>query len=994
MKQILYTLLFLLVGAGAWGQSGRLHILQDNSVKRVGNDTLLKSTNFSNNDVVLSEKGGLYLITNSASRPDFQLENGLFAVKIQGTGFLHSNEAAQTAIPKDATVNIGGELYESSTFVSSSDLSNDLVVEINANEIGGENLVTFSNQTPTSNGWSTMDSVIVNPYGTIADATVVQRLGTGVSQLRRSSGIALVDNQDYTVSFWIKKVSGAFSTVTIDLGDQDDQSISVTTDWTYHEVVLNASIDPGDFIDFEDAGGVAGNKISIYELQVERGNKASAHIKTGASSQPYGSQKIYLKSYDKDDYVYLSDFYTGNNYNDRKALQAGIDYCANSTYKKVIRIDKPSITLDSTVILRQGAIVEGTFKGGLFNGANNGIINVSFSDSTLNVFETEAPIASYTSQSGLKDVIIDVDTDVAIVLLDNQIYRGLYSNVYINGRRNADIGVQTGSSSVSAMFNSFDINEVDRGVVVTGGGTVSFMDLRVIESGVGIVSNTKTYLHHPILEDIDSSAIIVEGSFLRCVSLESERLVTPDYDIATGTVPAFWVKGGELQLSATRRVAVDRDLDGTGNVEAIMFKVDSSATLVVEGGRFTNYARYLVADADAFEITLSNISGPTRESVLDYVADSSKVNLINIRNEISGTYSYTHNRTILDSRIIRPFIDDAQAFTPTIYEGIQFETETPVRTSSNNLIPSSDLDGWNMAQVTQTLNDTVGYNDVGLADKVEMPDDNTNLLRESFTALEVGKTYLVSFYIHLGTEAFNNNLTFSADLADDPGNEIDFTNLIDNSVREWTYIGLVFKPNDSGITYSFLDIEANGETGDYFWIDKVMLREINSAFEFGTTDVKFGFIETTGSPVADYDEIILNLEDDLIFNGNVQITGTLTAEKYHTFQPVTYNALDTITVDTLNTAFAIPPDLAGLDVKNVTYTTNANVTANTTVRLLYYDVSANTYTAFGSGTITSSTNQIEVTGLTQTVAAGDWIYAEVTASGGEANGLSVNLRFQ
>ena len=128
--------------------------------------------------------------------------------------------------------------------------------------------------------------------------------------------------------------------------------------------------------------------------------------------------------------------------------------------------------------------------------------------------------------------------------------------------------------------------------------------------------------------------------------------------------------------------------------------------------------------------------------------------------------------------------------------------------------------------------------------------------------------------------------------------------------------------------------------------------------------------------------------------GNTTITGTLTAEKYHTFQPVQYNALDTITVDTLNTAFAIPPDLDGLDVTNATYTTNANVSANTTVRLLYYDVSADTYTAFGSGTITSSTNQIQVTGLTQTVTSGDWIYAEVTASGGEANGLSVNLRFQ
>lgn len=121
---------------------------------------------------------------------------------------------------------------------------------------------------------------------------------------------------------------------------------------------------------------------------------------------------------------------------------------------------------------------------------------------------------------------------------------------------------------------------------------------------------------------------------------------------------------------------------------------------------------------------------------------------------------------------------------------------------------------------------------------------------------------------------------------------------------------------------------------------------------------------------------------------------------YRNFIPIPYNAVDTIVVDTINTSFAITPDIDATDLKEVTYTTDAQVTGDLTIRLLYRDISAGTYTPIGSGMITTGNNQVTVTGLTQTVTSGDFIYTEVTASAGggpgttPANGLHVNLKFQ
>lgn len=155
------------------------------------------------------------------------------------------------------------------------------------------------------------------------------------------------------------------------------------------------------------------------------------------------------------------------------------------------------------------------------------------------------------------------------------------------------------------------------------------------------------------------------------------------------------------------------------------------------------------------------------------------------------------------------------------------------------------------------------------------------------------------------------------------------------------------------------------------------------------------YIETTGTHVNNTNP------KWIIPNGSsFTIEGTLNIEKYKDLIPIPYNAVDTIVIDTINTAFALTPDLASTSLRQVIYTTNANVTGDLSIRLLYYDVSANTYTPVGAGTITTGNNQVTVSGLSQSITSGDFLYTEVTASAGggpgttPANGLSINLRFQ
>lgn len=109
-----------------------------------------------------------------------------------------------------------------------------------------------------------------------------------------------------------------------------------------------------------------------------------------------------------------------------------------------------------------------------------------------------------------------------------------------------------------------------------------------------------------------------------------------------------------------------------------------------------------------------------------------------------------------------------------------------------------------------------------------------------------------------------------------------------------------------------------------------------------------------------------------------------------------YNAIDTIAADTLTAGgFAVSPQTNGKTVTAVIYSTNANTASNVTIRLLYYDVSAGTYTPFGSGTITTGTNTITITGLSQALATGDWLYPEVTATdGATANGFQVTVKIE
>lgn len=132
-------------------------------------------------------------------------------------------------------------------------------------------------------------------------------------------------------------------------------------------------------------------------------------------------------------------------------------------------------------------------------------------------------------------------------------------------------------------------------------------------------------------------------------------------------------------------------------------------------------------------------------------------------------------------------------------------------------------------------------------------------------------------------------------------------------------------------------------------------------------------------------------------SSNIQSVIDSLAPEYRQFTPLIYNAIDTLLVDTLESGFngmAISEDLANLQVESISYATTRTVTLDTQVRLIYYDVSAGSYTDFGAGTILNGTNYINVGGLAQSVAVGDWLFAEIISSGSEPNGLHISLKLR
>lgn len=144
--------------------------------------------------------------------------------------------------------------------------------------------------------------------------------------------------------------------------------------------------------------------------------------------------------------------------------------------------------------------------------------------------------------------------------------------------------------------------------------------------------------------------------------------------------------------------------------------------------------------------------------------------------------------------------------------------------------------------------------------------------------------------------------------------------------------------------------------------------------------------EPTFTPVdfSDYNENINTLQ-----------TQAQQFESNYTFTSFPYTGLDTIPVDTLlSQRFVVTGALDSKTITGIEYTLDSQVTTRSTlVRLLKYTPSTNTYTPFGSASITIG-NSFATNTPSQSINQGDIIYCETTQTGDNVTGLTVTLKIE
>lgn len=1015
MRRIIFTVLVLLSCAFAWGQGGRLHRLEQVDTTKISTRSYVNTKSVDNIDKTFLTAQGVRIID-------------LEPIRATADGYV-------PVLSSDSIYYVGeGEVVRVAGNQSSYEITRQVptgetvdsfrVYEITSLAITSENLVTASEDlgSAATTDWLkegsgrpelVQEDYYIDPFGNPADLLRMS-VGSNFRALRHAVEDTLFADS-YYVSFWFKNVTMATSGVTLGvsldtnrIAVSNEETVSLITSdtaWHYYEVpVLNTTqtLLPGGAtkgsIELRFFGTVNLDSFSITRISLTREPERTYVFTLGNEGSVPGNTvpryKGYAVKYEPGQIIYWSE----RPYNDTLDTDAKYwNYLADLVEQKKLKtifIDEEIIAED-TLYYTEGMHVLSNWHEGNFLADELQLEKAKITCRPENggdCIVARPPAGATTFVAGSwKNVLIVVEDTTNYVMNMGGSHFGDYEDVTIMGNYIAEAGFRMGREAYTDSLASI---------------SNYFKGLRVFACGIGFFG-----------DDLGNLTHIVSSQFHRCrigMYMDGPCYIE-DTQIEKSDSITFWGDGHNSRIYVNKMYVESTNYDdGPGfgwehsAADSIAFHIQDALVFEFEGGTVATNPTNKVIFNIASDVSSIDIRNNRFLFVRDFIRladpDFTAVNAMSnngsgYKDRIEGDDGvmikdveiYGTNSTITDAELDNNDILHSVFEDNSTLRGAVDISQMYVSGERQNFIQNSNY--------TENLGALFAISDTVLS---PFHDTKTQLIEQvgsisgtgifaTFTnttdLLEVDSVYTFSFYAMIDTiVAASASITlFSRYNTDTSTDSDDF--ILTNRYKRYHN---TFVASGSANTMA-IRIKNDSQIGNRIKIGQ---------FSLVKGSRPKAYVETTPTETVNEFRSQVKLQNDLDFVGNVRVTGTLNAEKYKDLTPLPYNATDTIAIDTINYAYAITDEVAGKQLTEVTYTTNAEVTGNLSIRLLYHDPATNTYTAIGAGTITTGNNQVKVTGLTQTVTSGDLIYPEVTASAGggpgttPANGLSLNLRFQ
>ncbi|WP_143473352.1 hypothetical protein [Flavilitoribacter nigricans] len=668
--------------------------------------------------------------------------------------------------------------------------------------------------------------------------------------------------------------------------------------------------------------------------------------------------------------------------------QAALDYARSAPDIDEVLFDYDTATFKNTMYIPPHVTVIGLSNtGAAFDNDQPQTTFVDMQDSTKFLFTLEQTGDFYVMGGGIKDFYIRGVSASSGIFMDSG-WGNHAENIYIDGTGNTYIyegfAVKGGLHFRGENIYVADCRRGFSGLPgATNGGTGSnntFTRCGAQGGDFGIWNMPRSTFLEINLENQDTVSIYMDnGNRLNIYKIEGERN-RQLFDIRNGELVVYGGKYSPGNVSTDLNLYHPIALGTVDTGKVILEEVYLGAFRLSKNTTTANTSKFELSGELYFD-QLSHIE--------NYFYDMSDVKIEATGFDGDGgsddLWQYDRSSQLEESRIDNSHITNSNLSGSLTVNNVTIRREAVnLMTLSNYFTTPGSLDGGNVILSDTVLTDING--DTTSALIIHYVDDISEGL-EFIANLNVdssilaGTTYNVSFYAKKlndsdGTASVKFNLSSDTE-------QMTFAPIINT---EWARYQNSATATTGAGAMAFR-ITNGAVAGDSIAIYGLQY----SVGRWAKTYQKKPATET------DNPRFIVEQNRKLIFDGSIEVTGTLTAQQYRQFHPLLYNAVDTLPIERLESGYEalfISDELNGLDIQLITYGTARNVTADTQVRLSYFDVSAGTYSSFGSATIPNGSNQVTVQGLSQTVEQGDWIYAEVITGGAEANGLSVTLRLQ
>lgn len=1041
MKQIYISLLLVVFGVSAWGQNGRVHTLSGPDTTVISTrsysdqyDNSFSGLNASTKKTAIDELSGRTIIDTSGIDTDSLTVNAALREislneqrnrrKFQTFDWFLSKKTLLEYTGKEI-FSIGNANYPISpsplrTSIGDSYVQDTLVdgifldtVNIN---IAGDNIVRSTHPITYP--------VVAGDPAWVCNARLLQNFGIAPDETRTATGfvgtantafIDVVNHQpdsSYVVSVYVKAHNisssinvlarwnsvGTYTTLgTIEPGD---------TEWDrkYNVIIPASTVQPYFLLNFAGISSTDTIEFWIPQVEVDSGSGVPTAPKPTFFVSPRSGRAYINRGYAllEGGVLDLSKLkQEGFQVNRRSGddtpfLEAAANYCLEGQRCNVVKLDKGFYNV-SRLVGKEGVVFSGPTEYrrpvGSISAKDRArfgtLLRITQTDSTQSPFIFHPYGGNQMlNSSGLQNVSIIVYDTINTVVNVKECQNCIFRNISVE---------RDGVGKIDTAY-LFDV------VIGSDAYKNSIEDISAIgnNSGAGIVykGSTDNKMDRLLINNFETGIYVVGGNELAI-----------DGAIVQGCDNAFKIDGGNIY--------VDRAYtEGSGKNSGAVVRMTAGNAVFRFGTFQSNTASdtlFSIDNAGRFSVDNSNIRIQGRIKISTQVAKASFTNVgsqSSLRSLaigkgnifVRGNFDYNTNEPFEDY-IPKPNIDLAHiensAIRNSYFSDTAYVSNLILAGKNVNYIAYSD--SFPHATITGNSVDTVF---IGASD-VPAPDGSMTAKKLTYNTGDLGFGSLHWFSRSSATFTAGSDFVYSVWVYNHQAEDI-VTDLFhirpgstDNNTvlnaflpaQEWTrvFVRGRIHTTGSGFTTRLSDPQ-NISPGDEIsvWGQKA---------EEG--DIMTSYYSTQSSTDINTDiNILAKGNSSINFLSDVRITGALQAEKYRSFNPITHNATDTIPADTLNTAFPITPDIDATDLQQVTYTTDAQVSGDLTIRLLYKDVSADSYTAIGSGTITTGNNQVTVTGLTQTVTSGDLIYPEVTASDGGGpgttppNGLHVSLKFK